>query len=123
MLAHWIGTGTRQVTAGEVLRRPDVPAAGAALGVDLPAKVRTAADLQALHRPWCTAVATGLLQISDGKARCGPAAAHWPPADGEMLAGWLAGLRAVCAAESDPRSKEGLSLAVLAFLVVLDRDG
>jgi hypothetical protein len=119
-LAHWIGTGARQVTAGEVLRRADVSAAGAALGVRLPVKVRTAADVPALHRPWCTGVATGLLQISDGEVRCGPAMAHWPPADGEMVTGWLAGLRAVCAAESDPRSKESVSLLVLAFLVVLD---
>jgi pRiA4b ORF-3-like protein len=122
-LAHWIGAGARQVTAGEVLRRADVSAAGAALGVRLPAKVRTAADVPALHRPWCTGVATGLLQISAGEVRCGPAMARWPPADGEMLTGWLAGLRAVCAAESDPRSKESVSLLVLAFLVVLDRDG
>jgi hypothetical protein len=49
--------------------------------------------------------------------------AHWPPADGEMLTGWLAGLQAVCVAESDPRSNESMSLVVLAFLVVLDRDG
>jgi hypothetical protein len=120
MLAHWIGTGARQVTASEVLRRADVSAAGAALRVHLPAKVRTAAYVPALHRPWCTGLATGLLQISDGEARCGPAVAHWPPADGEMLAGWLAGLRGVCAAESDPRSKESVSVLVLAFLVVLD---
>jgi Plasmid pRiA4b ORF-3-like protein len=124
-LAHWIGTGARKVTAGEVLRRADVSAAGAALGVRLPAKVRTAADVPALHRPWCTGVATGLLQISDGEVRCGPAMAHWPPADGEMLTGWLAGFRAACVAESDPRSKEkeSVGLVVLAFLVVLDRDG
>ncbi len=64
-----------------------------------------------------------MLQISDGEVRCGPAMAHWPPADGEMLAGWLTGLRAVCAAESDPRSKENMSLVVLAFLMVFDRDG
>jgi len=122
-LARWIGTGPRKVTAGEVLSRPDVPAAGAALGVRLPAKVRTAADVPALHRPWCTAVATGLLQISDGEVRGGPALAHWPPADDEMLTGWLAGLRAVYVAESDPRSKESAGLVVLAFLAVLDHDG
>ena len=49
--------------------------------------------------------------------------AHWPPADAEMVTGWLASLLAVCAAESDPRSKESASLLVLALLVVLDRDG
>src|SRR2546430_15976473 len=30
-LARWIGTGRRPVTAGQVLRKADVPAAGAAL--------------------------------------------------------------------------------------------
>jgi len=122
-LARWVGESRRQVTAGEVLRRADVPAVGAALGVRVPAKVRTAADVPALHRPWCTGAATGLLQISDGEVRCGPALAHWPPDDGKLLAGWLAGLRAICAAESDPRSKEGMGLLVLAFLAILDHGG
>src|SRR6266567_1366253 len=31
-LARWIGTGRRPVTAGQVLRKADVPAAGAADG-------------------------------------------------------------------------------------------
>src|SRR6266481_7390268 len=57
-LARWIGTGRRPVTAGQVLRKADVPAAGAAVGVDLPPRLRTMADIRALHRPWCLAVAT-----------------------------------------------------------------
>jgi hypothetical protein len=65
-LARWIGTGRRPVTAGGVLRKADVPAAGAALGVDVPARLRTMADIRALHRPWCVAVATGLLQVDGG---------------------------------------------------------
>ena len=62
-LARWIGTGRRPVTAGRVLRKADVAAAGAALGVDVPARLRTMADIRALYRPWCVAVATGLLQV------------------------------------------------------------
>ena len=34
-LARWIGTGRRPVTPGRVLRKADVPAAGAALGVEV----------------------------------------------------------------------------------------
>lgn len=64
-----------------------------------------------------------MLQISDGEVRSGSALAGWPPGDEELLAGWLAGLRAVCAAGSDPRCREGVSLLALAMLVVLDQGG
>jgi hypothetical protein len=50
-LARWIGTGGRTVTAGQVLRKADVAAAGAALGVEVPPRLRTMADIRALHRP------------------------------------------------------------------------
>jgi hypothetical protein len=43
-LARWIGSGRRPVTAGQVLRKADVPAAGAALRVDVPARLRTMAE-------------------------------------------------------------------------------
>ena len=56
-LARWIGSGRRPVTAGQVLRKADVPAAGAALRVDVPARLRTMADIRELHRPWPPAVA------------------------------------------------------------------
>src|SRR5207247_10781606 len=65
-LARWIGTGRRPVTAGQVLRKADVPAAGAAVGVDVPPRLRTMADIRGLHRPWCLAVATGPLQGGGG---------------------------------------------------------
>jgi hypothetical protein len=100
-LARWVGMGRSPVTAGQVLRKADVPAAGAALGADVPPRLRTMADITALHRPWCVAVTTG------------PAASRWRVGDRrsrlwrvgrlamrDLLAGWLAGLRAVCAAES-----------------------
>ena len=102
-LARWIGNGRRPVTAGRVLRKADVPAAGVALGVDVPPRLRTMADIRALHRPWCAAIATGLLQVGDGSVTAGPALECWPPDDADLLAGWLAGLRAVCAAESYPQ--------------------
>jgi hypothetical protein len=105
--------------SGKVLRKADVPAAGAALGVRVPAKLRTMTDLPALHRPWRVAVAAGLLRIDDGQATGGPALEGWPPADAELLAGWLAGLRAVCAAESDPRDEDGVRLLALALLTVI----
>lgn len=70
-LARWIGEKSRPVTPGETLRKADVQAAGAALGIPVPAKLRTAADIPALHLPWLTASAAGLIQISDGEARGG----------------------------------------------------
>ena len=122
-LARWIGTGRRPVTAGRVLRKADVAAAGAALGVDVPARLRTMADIQALYRPWCVAVAAGLLQVDDGWVTAGPALEGWPPDDADLLAGWLAGLRAVCAAESYPQDEDSVRLLALALLTVLNEDG
>jgi len=123
-LARWIGADRKRVTeVGRVLRRPDVPAAAAALGLRVPAKIRTAADIPALNRPWCVAVAAGLLERSDGTVTGGPLLAHWPAVSAEeVLAGWLSGLRAVCAAESDPMDKDGTRLVVLALLRVLSTD-
>jgi hypothetical protein len=122
-LARWIGSGRRPVTAGQVLRKADVPAAGAALGVDVPPRLRTMADIRALHRPWCATIATGLLQVGDGSVTAGPALECWPPDDADLLAGWLAGLRAVCAAESYPQDEDSVRLLALALLTVLGEDG
>jgi hypothetical protein len=122
-LARWIGTSRRPVTAGRVLRKADVAAAGAALGVDVPARLRTMADIRALYRPWCVAVAIGLLRVEDESVTAGPALEGWPPDDGDLLAGWLAGLRAVCAAESYPQDEDSVRLLALALLTVLNEDG
>ena len=122
-LARWIGTSRRPVTPGRVLRKADVPAAGAALGVEVPARLRTMADIRELHRPWCVAVATGLLEIGDGWVTAGPALEGWPPGDADLLAGWLAGLRAVCAAESYPQDEDSVRLLALALLTVLSEKG
>ena len=122
-LARWIGTGRRPVTPGRVLRKADVAAAGAALGVDVPARLRTMADIRALYRPWCAAVATGLLEVDGGWVTAGPTLECWPPDDGDLLAGWLAGLRAVCVAESYPQDEDSVRLLALALLTVLSEDG
>jgi hypothetical protein len=110
------------VTAGQVLRKADVPAAGAALGLDVPPKLRTMADIRALHRPWCVAVATGLLQLGDGWVTGGPALEGRPPDDADLLARWLTGLRAVCAVESHPQDEDSVRLLVMALLTVLGED-
>jgi hypothetical protein len=122
-LSSWIGTSRRPVTAGQVLRKADVPAAGAALGVDVPSRLRTMADIGALHRPWCVAVATGLLRLGGGWVTGGPALEGWPPDDADLLAGWLTGLRAVCAAESYPQDEDSVRLLAMALLTVLGKDG
>jgi hypothetical protein len=72
-----------------VLRKADVPVAGTAVSVDVPTRLRTMADIPALHRPWCVAVATGLLRIGGGWVSAGPALEHWPPGEADLLAGTL----------------------------------
>jgi hypothetical protein len=121
-LARWIGTAGRQVTPGQVLRKADGPAAGAVLGVDVPSRLRTMADIPALHRPWCAAVGAALLQVGGGRVSAGPALEGWPPADADLLAGWLAALCAVCAAESYPQDENSVRLLVLALLTVLGQN-
>jgi len=111
-LARWAGTGSRPVTTRQVLRQPDVPAAAAALGVRVPERLRSAAGLPELHRPWCVAIATGLLRVTGGTVACGHALEGWPPGDAELLTGWLAGLLAVCGL-SGTRTEEGDNLLVL----------
>jgi hypothetical protein len=58
VLAGWVGAG-QAVTAKGVLRRAVVPAAGPALGVELPEWVRSAADVSALHWPICSMTTRG----------------------------------------------------------------
>ena len=91
-LARWIGSGRRPVTPGRVLRKADVAAAGAVLGVDVPARLRTMTDIRELHRPWCVAIATGLLQVSDGGGDW--RSELWTtghPTTGTCWPGWLGG--------------------------------
>ena len=67
-LAGWAGAGRGPLTAKGVLRKQDVPAAAAIIGVKAPQAVRSAADLPELHLAWCAAVGMGLLTVAGGKA-------------------------------------------------------
>lgn len=91
-LAGWVGAG-RAVTAKNVLRRVDVSAAGRVLGVELPDRVRSAADVPALHWPWLAALGGGLVSAEGGRAVAGPAAPGWRSAEPDaVLSLWMRGL-------------------------------
>jgi hypothetical protein len=119
-LARWIGAAARPVTSAQVLRKADVQAVGPAIGVRVPPKIRSAADLPELHGPWSVAVATGLLQISGGKVTGGQALERWPPGDAPLLDAWFAGLRTAAQAAANPWREDGLA-GVLAFALALLR--
>lgn len=119
-LAHWLGGGKRALTPGGVLRKPDVPAAAAALGVTVPAKLRTAADIRELNRPWRFGIGAGLIRIADGKAAAETGLDMDAIEDGELLDRWLAGVRAVCAAETPKDADGGALLLLLTTLELLD---
>jgi hypothetical protein len=119
-LAHWLGGGQRSLTPGGVLRKPDVPAAAAALGVPVPAKLRTAADIRELNRPWAFGVGAGLIRVADGKTAAEAGLDMDAIGDGELLDRWLAGVRAVCAAETPREADDGVLLLVITALAVLD---
>ena len=66
--AFRLGGAGRAVTPGGALKPALVPLAAKALGVPCPAKVRRAGDIAAVHRPWVTALAAGLITISGSRA-------------------------------------------------------
>ena len=102
-------------------RKADAPTAGDAIGVRVPPKIRSAADL--LHGPWSAAVATGLLRISDGMVTGGQALKGWPPGDAALLDAWFAALRAVCQTLAGPQQEDGVTgmlVFALALLTVLE---
>lgn len=120
-LAGWLGEEKRKLTPGGVLRRPDVPAAGEALGITVPAKIRTAADIRELHRPWAFGTGAGLIRVAGGQAA---AEADLDPVaigDDDLLERFLAGLRALFAAEEPKDSRgDGILVLVLTVLGLLD---
>ena len=69
------------MTPAQALRKADAPAAGAAIGVRVPPKTRSAADIPELHGPWSVAVATGLVRISDGTVTATTKAPSSAPAE------------------------------------------
>jgi hypothetical protein len=99
-LAGWVAEG-RPVTGKGVLRPADVSAVARVLRIDAPARVRSAADVRALHQPWQAALSLGLLVLDGGRVVPGPVAGEWPPAEaGPVLHGWLGAVEAVCAEAS-----------------------
>jgi hypothetical protein len=101
-LAEWVGEDGVPVTAGGSLRPADVADAARALGTSARAKVRRAADVPEVHRPWLAAVAAGLIAVADDRAVRAVRL-------NDPLAAWWAGLQALLAAEAadvfdvDPR--------------------
>lgn len=119
-LGQWAGPGGRALTGVGVLRKPDVPAACATIGVALPERFRSAGDIKALNRPWSVAVALGLLTVSGGRASGGPALGEWPPSDAALPGRWFDALLAVCDANGqDSRRSLGLRLQLIATLRIL----
>jgi hypothetical protein len=120
-LAGWAGGGKRTLTAKGVLRKQDVPAAAAVIGVKAPQAVRSAADLPELHVAWCAAIGMGLLTTEGGQASGGPELKNWPPDDGtRLLEAWLKGFFAVSAGLGGDRDLgRGFLVLVLALLKVL----
>ncbi len=101
ILADWVGSG-RKVTGKHVLARADVGPLGRALGIEAPQRVRSAADLPAVHYPWVAALEVGLLSISEKRVMPGPALESWRSAEGdEVLSGWSRGLVAALASTFD----------------------
>jgi hypothetical protein len=111
-LAGWVGGG-RSVTAKGVLRPGDIPGAMAAMGLAAPVRARTAADVEALHRPWVAARAMGLIEVDAGRV-VGTAST---PAD--VSEAWWTALLAVLREESHDREAEGASLLCRTLLAVL----
>ena len=102
-LAGWLAdSGPRLLTGREVLRKPDVPAAAAVIGVKAPQTLRSAADVPDLHRAWLLALAAGLVAVTGGKA--GARSIALPDQDAEVLSAWLDALRTSAAAEYGQRS-------------------
>ncbi|KAA9153868.1 hypothetical protein FPZ12_033335 [Amycolatopsis acidicola] len=113
-LTHWVGSG-KPVTAKGVLRPSEVPAAAAVLGVKVPKKVRTAADVTPIHWPWLAAEGAGLIEIGASKAvAC--------PVDEDPAELWLKGLNAVLRAESHDRHRKGAVTLCRAVLSALSEE-
>ncbi len=125
-LAEWVGP-SRQVTAKRVLRRADVAAACAAMGVTAPERLRSAADVPDLQYPWTAALAAGLLSIEGSRVVPGPAMAGSRSAtDDDVLACWLSALAGALADtydESDPAEALEIGRLVLTVLATASPPG
>ncbi len=121
-LATWVGDGT-PVTPKHVLRPRDVPAAAQVLSTPAPARINTAVNVRALHRPWRVAQEIGFLRIVDGQAVASPALGQWPDMDDDTVGElWLTGLAAAFAADSGDEDKVGATAFARIMLGALTTD-
>lgn len=111
-LVDWVGDG-KPVTTKGVLRPADVTAAASALGVTVPDRVRTAADVEAVHRPWAAAQEIGWLRVSADRAVADTAEENDP------VRRWWAAVRAVLRNESHDDRGRGAPLSVRTLLTVM----
>lgn len=112
-LSAWVGDDGVPTTPGGGLRPADVAVAERALGViRVRAKVRLAADVPEVHRPWLAAIGMGLVTIDNARA----VRTDQP---NDPLAMWWAGLQALLEAEvkdtygTDPRITALVTLTVV----------
>lgn len=115
-LSEWVGENGVPVTPGGSLRPADVTTAAAALGIIRRGKVRRAADVPEVHRPWLVAVAAGLIAVEGNRAVQGGRLA-------DPLAAWWAALQALLADEAADRIGVDPRITTLATMDVVTREG
>jgi hypothetical protein len=116
-LARWVGPEGKALTRVGVLRKPAVPAACAAIGIRMPERFRSAADVQGLHWPWTAALALGILAVARDRAVAAPELDGWPE-EGASARRWLDALRAVCGDITGGAADASLGLQVLALALL-----
>ena len=116
-LAGWVGPEGKALTRVGVLRKPAVPAACTAIGIRVPERFRSAADVPGLHRPWTAALALGVLEIAHDRAVASPELDGWP-GEVDSAGRWLDALRAVCDDITGGAADASLGLLVLALALL-----
>jgi hypothetical protein len=111
-LADWVGEG-KPVTPKGVLRPVDVAAVGTALGVTVPDRIRTAAEVEAVHRPWVAAEAIGWLRVLANRAIADARAGDDP------VRRWWTAVRAVLRTESHDDRGRGAPVLLRTLLTVM----
>jgi hypothetical protein len=110
-VAAFVDAG-RPVTAKAVLRRADIPAACAAIGLPDPGRVVSAAHVPALHRAWTAAQGAGVLTVGHREA-------HAVTTTADAIDQWRHGVTAVLRAESDDPGRRGAAIVCTAALDLL----
>lgn len=111
-ISDWVGDG-KPVTPKGVLKHGDLREAVVALGVTLPEKFRSGADVPAWHVPWSAALGAGMLVIERGRVVARPVEVTrevW-------LDGFVAALAALC---QDEELVEAVRIGKLALAILSD---